>query len=183
MSVYRVARRYAEAAYELAEEQKLGERFAVDLALVQGTVRGSRDLVAFLKSPVISRDRKRTVLAEVFKVKLSGFTFNFLNFLVEKGREDLLADIVVEFFRIRDERQGIVALDVRAATEMTGDQQRAIVKRFESLTGKKVRAAFRIDGQLKGGFVARIGDTVYDGSVLRQLELLRERFAEGVMSN
>ncbi len=183
MSAYRVARRYAEAAYGLAEEQKLGERFAADLAVIQETIRSSREFVAFLKSPVISSDRKRTILSELFKSRLSGFTVNFLNLLVEKGREDLLGDIAGEYFRLRDDRQGLVTLDVRAAAEMNSDQQKAIVSRFESLTGKKVRAAFSIDAELKGGFVARIGDTVYDGSLLRQLELLRERFAEGVPSN
>lgn len=183
MSVYRVARRYAEAAYGLAEEQKLGERFAADLTVIQDAIRSSREFGAFLKSPVISKERKRSVLSELFKSKLSAFTFNFLNLLVEKGREELVGDIAGEFFRLRDDRQGLVTLDVRAAAEMDGDQQKMIVKRFESLTGKKIRAAFSIDKQLKGGFVARIGDTVYDGSLLRQLELLRERFAEGVASN
>jgi len=143
----------------------------------------AREFVAFLKSPIISRDRKRAVLSELFKTKLSGFTFNFLNLLVEKGREELVGDIAEEFFKLRDDRQGLVTLDVRSAVGMDQDQQKMIVKRFESLTGKKVRAAFSIERELKGGFVARIGDTVYDGSLLRQLELLRERFAEGVASN
>lgn len=183
MSAYRVARRYAEAAYGLAEEQKIGERFAADLAVIQETIMGSREFVAFLKSPVISGDRKRDVLSDLFKSRLSDFTFRVLNLLVEKGREELLGDIAAEYFRLRDDRQGLVKLDVRAAAEMNSDQQQAIVSRFESLTGKKVRAAFSIDTQLKGGFVARIGDTVYDGSLLRQLELLRERFAEGVSGN
>jgi F-type H+-transporting ATPase subunit delta len=183
MSVFRVARRYAEAAYGLAEEQQLGNRFAEDLALLQETMRSSREFVAFLKSPVISKDRKRSTLSELFKSRLSGFTFGFLNLLVDKGREDVLHDIVLEFFRLRDERQGLVVLDVRSATEMDENQQKTMVKRFEALTGKKVRAAFRVDRELKGGFVARVGDTVYDGSLLRQLELLRERFAEGVLNN
>lgn len=183
MSVYRVARRYAEAVYGLAEEQKLGARFAEDLTLIQETIKGSREFVAFLKSPVISRDRKRAALSELFKSKLSGFTFGFLNLIVDKGREDVLGDVVGEYFKIRDERQGLLALDVRSATQMDDSQQKAIVKRFETLTGKKIRAAFRVDTQLKGGFVARVGDTVYDGSLLRQLEILRKRFAEGVLRN
>jgi len=183
MSVYRVARRYAEAAYGLAEEQKLGGRLAADLAVIREAIKSSREFAAFLKSPIISKDRKRAVLLELFKSRLSGFTFDFLNLLVQKRREDVLGDIVSEFFKLHDERQGLVTLEVRSAAEMNNDQQKAIVTRFESLTGKKVRAAYSIDKQLKGGFVARIGDTVYDGSILRQLELLREQFAKGVSRN
>lgn len=183
MSAYRVARRYAEAALELAEEQKQGERLAVDLDVVWKVMKESREFIALLKSPVISKDKKRALLAEIFRSKLSGFTFNFLNLIVDKGREDVLDDIIKEYYKLRDDRLGIVTLDVRAANDLTKDQQQTIVKRFEGITQKKIRVAFSIDKQLKGGFVARVGDTVYDGSVRRQLELLRERFAEGVGRN
>jgi F-type H+-transporting ATPase subunit delta len=180
MSVYRVARRYAEAALELAEEQKQGERVAADLEVIQKAMKDTREFVAFLKSPVVPKEKKRTVLTETFRAKLSPFSFSFLNLILDKGREDVLGDIITEYFRLRDERLGIVTLEVRAATELTSGQQQSIVKRFEEITRKKIRVAFSIDKQLKGGFVARVGDTVYDGSVQRQLELLRERFAEGV---
>jgi F-type H+-transporting ATPase subunit delta len=183
MSAYRVARRYAEAALELAEEQKQGERLAVDLDVVWKVMKESREFIALLKSPVISKDKKRALLAEIFRSKLSGFTFNFLNLIVDKGREDVLDDIIKEYYKLRDDRLGIVTLEVRAANDLTKDQQQTIVKRFEGITQKKIRVAFSIDKQLKGGFVARVGDTVYDGSVRRQLELLRERFAEGVGRN
>jgi F-type H+-transporting ATPase subunit delta len=183
MSVNRVARRYAEAALELAEERKQGERVASDLELMWSTIKESREFRAFLKSPVVSKEKKRAILAELFRSRLSSFTVDFLNFVIEKGREDLLGAVVAEFFRLRDDRLGIMTLDVRAATELTKDQQQTIVTRFEGITRKKIRVAFSLDKQLKGGFVARVGDTVYDGSVQRQLELLREHFAEGVGRN
>jgi len=179
MSVYRVARRYAEAVSELAEEQKQSERVAADLELIRKTLMGSRELVTFLKSPVISKEKKQTVIGDLFRSKVSGFTFSFLALLLDKGREDVLRAIVDEFFKLRDDRLGIITLDVRAATELTGDQQGNIVKRFETMTGKTIRVSFSVDKELKGGIVARVGDTVFDGSIQRQLELLRERFAEG----
>jgi len=183
MSAYRVARRYAEAALELAEEQKQGERVAADLEVVWKAMKESREFVAFLKSPVVPKEKKRSVLSAAFRPALSAFSFDFLILILDKGREAVLGDIISEYFKLRDERLGIVTLDVRAATELTSSQQQAIVKRFEEITRKKIRVAFSIDKQLKGGFVARVGDTVYDGSVRRQLELLRERFAEGVGQN
>ena len=183
MSAYRVARRYAEAALDLAEDQKKGQRIADDLEVVWKAVRESREFLAFLKSPVITKEKKRAVLTAVFKSRISTFSFSFLNLILDKGREDLLGDILHEFFRLRDERLGIVNLDVRAATELSKGQQQTIVKRFEEITQKKIRVAFSIDKELKGGFVARVGDTVYDGSVQRQLQLIRERFAEGVGRN
>ncbi len=183
MSAYRVARRYAEAALDLAEDQKQGERLAGDLGMVWKAIKESPEFLALLKSPVISKEKKLAVFSEVFKSHISPLSFSFLNIIVEKGREELLGDIIGEYFKLRDDRLGIIALDVRAATELSNAQQQTIVKRFEEITQKKVRVAFSIDKELKGGFVARVGDTVYDGSVQRQLELLRERFAEGVGRN
>ncbi|HTY37578.1 MAG TPA: ATP synthase F1 subunit delta [Bacteroidota bacterium] len=183
MSAYRVARRYAEAALELAEDQKKGERLAGDLEIVLTAMKESRDFRTFLKSPVVPKEKKRAVIAAAFKSRVSAFTFGFLNLILDKGREEVLGDIIQEFFRLRDERLGIVTLEVRAATELSKNQQQKILKRFEEITQKKVRVAFSIDKELKGGFIARVGDTVYDGSVHRQLQLLRERFAEGVGRN
>jgi F-type H+-transporting ATPase subunit delta len=183
MSVYRVARRYAEAALELAEEQKQGQRLAEDLEIIQKAMKESREFLAMLKSPVISKEKKRAVFTAAFKSRIGALSFNFLNMILDKGRENVLGDIISEYFKLRDDRLGIVTLDVRAATELSRSQQQAIVQRFEEITQKKIRVAFSIDKQLKGGFVARVGDTVYDGSVQRQLELLRDRFAEGVGRN
>jgi F-type H+-transporting ATPase subunit delta len=183
MSAYRIARRYAEAVIELAEDQKQSERLASDLELIQKSMKESVELQSFLKSPVISKEKKRAVLSELFKARVSTSAFGFLNLLVEKGREDVLESILVEYFKMHDDQLGIMTLELRAGVDMTIDQQNKIAKRFEELTRKKIRVVFSVDKQLKGGFVARVGDTVYDGSVSRQLELLRSRFAEGTGRN
>lgn len=178
-----MARRYAEAVIELAEDQKQGERLARDLESVRKAMKESVELQSFLKSPVISKEKKRTVLSELFKTRVGSLAFDFLNLLVEKGREDALESILVEYFKMRDDQLGIMTLELRAAIDLTTDQQTTIAKRFEEMTRKKIRVVFSVDKQLKGGFVARVGDTVYDGSVSRQLELLRSRFAEGTDRN
>ena len=74
-------------------------------------------------------------------------------------------------------------MELKAASELSEAHRSAITQRFEQLTGKKIRISFSIDTSLKAGIVVRVGDTVYDGSVKRQLELLRDRFARSVVSN
>lgn len=183
MANVRVARRYAEALMSGAAERRLLDTIAADLESLSQTLQASREFELFLRSPVISKEKKRTVLEEMFARKLHEVTVSFLKLLAEKGREDLLRDILTECFRLRDEQLGIVGVEIKAAGELTKEQTQQIQKKFEGLTQKNVRLAFSIDKQLKGGFLARVGDTVFDGSVKRQLELLRERFAEGVGSN
>lgn len=179
MSTSRVARRYAEALLGAAVEARTDERIAADLDAIDATLRHSRELVAVLKSPVIKRELKQSALKAIFGGTADPLTMAFLEFLAEKGREAALADVIVAFRRLRDERLGIMTVDVEAATDLTPDQQTALRQRLESLTRKNIRFAIRIDRSLKGGFRARVGDTVYDGTLRRQLEILRRRFAEG----
>lgn len=183
MANVRVAYRYAEALMGAAEEQEIIDKTADDLKLMQTTVKDSKEFLVFLKSPVIPKEKKITVFSELFGKKVHTSSIVFLNLLAEKGREDLLPAIIEQFFHLRDEMLGIVNVDVKATTELAKEQNVELQKRFEGYSKKKVRITYSLDKQLKGGFVARIGDTVFDGSIKRQLEILREQFIEGTVQN
>lgn len=183
MKTSRVARRYAQALLESAERDRVLETVLADLRLLQEHIAGSREFRSFLKSPVIKGQTKLTILHGVFGGSVNALTMDFLRLLVEKKREALLADIITELFLMNDVRLGIVNLELKAASELSDDHRTAITRRFEQLTGMKIKISFSIDTSLKGGILVRVGDTVYDGSVKRQLEVLRERFAQGVVSN
>jgi len=178
MSQTRIARRYAEALMLSAEDLHQTEVVGRDLVRLRDLIRESRDFQLFLRSPVIKTEKKQEVLQTVFGSKLHALTNQVLQLLAEKGREDVLPALVEEFFRFQDERHGIVRMALRAAVELTDDQTARIRERFESLTRKKVEIEFSVDRALQGGFVARVGDTVFDGSVRHQLEVLRRRFTE-----
>jgi F-type H+-transporting ATPase subunit delta len=179
----RVAGRYAQAFLETAEAAGNQESLLKDAAVLRETVAKSRDFRSFLKSPVIKGETKESVLKVLFGTTLHPATMKFLLLLVEKKREDILAEILDELFRLHDERAGIVTLHLQAATVLSDSQRSTIAARFERITGKKVRLVFVVDGALKGGVLARVGDTVYDGTVKRQLEMLREQFARTMVSN
>ncbi len=178
MSQMRIARRYAEALMMSADAEKQLEAVGTDLRELQSLIQTSADFRLFLRSPVIRHERKAEVLQTLFGKRLHAVTNRFLALLAEKGREDALPEIIEEFFRQQDEKLGIVRVDVRAAADLTREQSDRIRERFESLTRKTVRIEFSLDRALRGGFVARVGDTVFDGSVQHQLEELRKRFAE-----
>lgn len=183
MANIRVAQRYAQAIMELAEERNLVERVAQDFEVLRKTAATSHEFLVFLRSPVINKDKKKEINGQLFGKTIHALSLEFLNFLAEKGREDILQKIIEQFFVLRNERLGIVTVEVKAAVELVKDQSVEIQKRFERYTKKKIQISFSLDKQLKGGFLARVGDTVYDGSIKRQLELLREQFAEGPAPN
>ncbi|RPI01493.1 MAG: ATP synthase F1 subunit delta [Ignavibacteriae bacterium] len=182
MANLRIANRYAEALLTAAEELHVLDKVSGDLTVLQRIIRESHEFLLFLKSPVIKKEKKLDVFQATFRSSVQPLTLQFLTLLTEKGREEVLPDVVESFFRLQDELLGIVHVHVKTAAELSQQQAAQIQQRFETYAKKKVRLDQSIDNQLIGGFVARIGDTVFDGSVRQQLELLRKRFTEEAVS-
>lgn len=180
MSNIRVARRYASALIVLTGEAKKPQAVADDLFAVQSAMAASRELRTLLTSPVISKDRKVAAFTQIFKGKIGEEALMYLVSIIEKGRGGILADVLAQYFILRDEQLGIVSVEVRSAVELTPAQQQALTEHLEGFTMRKVRVTFSLDKMLKGGFVARLGDTMVDASVRRQLDVLRAKLKEGV---
>lgn len=178
MSNRRIANRYAEALMSTAEEMHILNKVSNDLVDIRRLILESHEFQLFLKSPVIKAEKKQQVFEAAFKESVQPLTLDFLSLLAGKGREDALPGIIEAFFQLQDEILGIVNVHVTAAAALSDQQTDQLEHQFESYSKKKVRIAMDVDTHLIGGFIARIGDTVFDGSVKRQLELLRQRFAE-----
>jgi F-type H+-transporting ATPase subunit delta len=175
----RVARRYAVALMSVAEEQNAVERVAVDLTTVANAITVSRELRVLIASPVVVAAKKRAVFRDLFAPRLGKETMAFLDLLVVKQREELLLDVAEQFHALHDEKMGIVTADVTTAAELAPEQEQRLSKELERYTGKHVRMRVSLDRTIKGGLLVRIGDTVLDASVRRQLEVMRKRFMEG----
>jgi F-type H+-transporting ATPase subunit delta len=180
MSNLRTANRYAEALMATAEEQHILKQVSDDFTMIQRILHESHEFQLFLKSPVVKKEKKQQVLETTFGKAIQPLTLKFLSFLTEKGREDILLTIINAFFCLQDETLGIIDVHVKAAAELSAQQKMQLEQRFEAYSKKKVRIDVTLDSKLIGGFIARIGDTMFDGSVKHQLELLRKRFAEEI---
>lgn len=179
MKNQRVARRYATALMGVAEETGTVEEAARDLEAVGATIGGSRDLQRLLASPIVATVRKQKALAEIFGGRTGKLVATFIALMTSKGREALLPEVIAAFMMLRDERAGVVAADAVFALDPTREQEKALTGRLERATGKTVRLRWRTDPAIRGGLVVRVGDTVLDASVRRQLERLHERLVHG----
>lgn len=183
MSNARVAQRYASALMALTKEQKKPDAIADDLLVVLTAIESSRELRSVLSSPMIQQDKKRAILNDVFKKKVGSLVLGYLDIIAAKGRENLLHDIMKQYFILRDEELGIVRVAVKTSVDFSPKQEKDLKKQLETMTRKKVDITFSTEKTLKGGFVARVGDTVLDGSVKRQLELLKIKLKQGSLNN
>lgn len=183
MSNQRVAQRYASALMALTGEQKKPDTIASDLLMVMNTIDSSRELRRVLASPIVSKEKKKAILRDVFKKKVGELVLLYLDVMTNKGRENILHDILKQYFVLRDEELGIVRAKVATSVDFSSKQENDLQKQLETMTKKKIVITFSTDKSVKGGFVARIGDTVLDGSVKRQLEILKKKLKEGTFNN
>jgi F-type H+-transporting ATPase subunit delta len=149
------------------------DRVLKDLRGFEQALAASSELAVALASPSISRPRKRAVVSRLAEtLGITGIARNFLLVLIDHRRTTALSEILDAFERMLDERRGILKADVTSASPLEQRHQDALVQRLELMTGKKIGLILKVNGDLVGGLVVRMGSTVYDGSVRGQLEAL-----------
>jgi F-type H+-transporting ATPase subunit delta len=176
-----VSSRYANALADVVTSGTAGinaETALAELHSFESVLRSSSELQSVLLSPAVPPSRKRAVSGRIAdQLNLSRTTRNFLFVLIDKRRIGLLADVIHSFENVADERLGLARADVTSATELNDAQRHALTSQLERVTGKRIRARYGVDASLIGGVVARIGSTIYDGSVRGQLETLGRRLS------
>jgi F-type H+-transporting ATPase subunit delta len=179
----KVARKYNIALYLTAEEQKSVENVKKDIIDIKKSIEGSKELTNFILTPVISAEKKTAVFKALFEGKVNVLTLRYLEFLCEKNRIDLLKDIADDFLTLVNEKQGLVLAKVKTAIDITDSEKKALIDKLKQYTGKDIKATFTIDPAIKGGFIANVDDKIIDASIIRQLELLKEKFMSGSFNN
>jgi F-type H+-transporting ATPase subunit delta len=184
MTLSAVATRYAHALADVvtASESPLRAEDAIaQLKAFEATLKASPALYNALITPAIPVGRKRAVIGRIgYIMELSQITRNFLYVLVDHRRIASLSEIIHSFELAVDQRLGFERAEITSARALNEDQQDELRIRLEQATGKRLRARYRVDGALIGGVVARVGSTVYNGSVRGRLETLENRMlAEG----
>jgi F-type H+-transporting ATPase subunit delta len=182
MSEYKVSHMYEVSLFESAMEKNSLDAVSKDVELIYSTLEKNEQLMHVLSNPIIKPNVKFNILDEIFKSRVTQETIDFFHFLVEKKRESLLDTILKLFLEIRDEKLGIVNVEVRTFIPFTNSQIELLKNKLENYLSKKVRFKFKIDESIIGGFVARIGDTLFDASIKHQLELLKKQFLKGDVS-
>lgn len=179
MPVSAVASRYANALADVVTgsgSPVTPPAALAEISAFESLLRGSTELENALITPAVPAGRKRAVVARIAGLlKLSEVTRNFLYVLIDHRRVAELRDIVHSLEEVLDLRLGFARAEVVSARELSAAQREALQRELERVSGKRIRIRFAVDASLIGGAVARIGSTVYNGSVRGQLESLGRR--------
>jgi F-type H+-transporting ATPase subunit delta len=174
-----LARRYALAIFDLAQERGAVPVVGSDLRTIADGIFEDEATKGFFLSPVIDRKEKERILTMAFEGKTHEVALHALLLLVRKRREALLREIVKQYAELEMQARGVEALMVTSAKQLSPDQLQALVTRLEKIYDKKFEVTQRVDPQLIGGVRITIGDRRVDGSVEGRLEeLTRTLFAK-----
>ncbi len=175
MSVETISRRYAAALADIVLKTGETETVKTELKSWEEMINSNVDLAGAFANPSIAHLKKENVLESLLsRSKPSKTTANFLRILLRNSRLTELSQINERFETVLEERSGVVNGEVSSAHELSAPEKAELEQNLEKATGKDVRLTYKIDTELIGGVVTRIGSTVYDGSVRTQLEHLRE---------
>jgi len=176
-----VANRYAHALVDIvmAPGSPLKAEGAVaQLRAVEALLAESQELRTALLTPAIPTSRKRAVMAKLLeRTGASPLIRNFVYVVIDHRRIPAMSEIREAFELQLDERLGFVRAEVSSAAPLNASISAGLESQLSKLTGKRMRLRFGVDPGLIGGVVARIGSTVYDGSVRGELRELGRKLA------
>lgn len=174
-----IARRYAEAMFGIALKQNTLDRTLED---VQGISQlfSKHTLAYLLREPKVPAQRKETALREALSARVLPTSLNLALLVVQRGLVELMPNIAAELQQMVFDYKNQATAEVTTAAPMD-DKQLALVKQaLEQRTGKTILLQTKINSEILGGVIARVGDQVIDGSVRQRLQALKRQLLSGV---
>lgn len=167
--------RYASALFDLANEAGKVSAVEGDLAKLGQALSESGDLAALIRNPRVGRDAAGKAMAALAKaMKLSPLTTKFLGVLAGNGRLAALPDTIRAFGSIAAAARGEVAAEVTSAHALSDAQLKAITAKLKAREGKDVKLTAKVDPDVLGGLIVRIGSTQIDSSIRTRLNTLAQ---------
>lgn len=173
-----VAKTYAQALFEFAQEAGRIEDIRTEFDFVGETLTTYKEFFELVKTPKLSIDERKAILVKVFGEKISSEMMNFLMIILDKRRAGELLSIHREFALQVDAHLGIEEAFVTSATALDEAEKDALVANLVKLTGKKIRLRTGVDPSVIGGVYIKVGDKVIDGSLRNKLELMKEELRQ-----
>jgi F-type H+-transporting ATPase subunit delta len=174
----RVAARYAKSFIDLTIEQGLLEKAYADMKFILEVCKGNHDFVVFLKSPVIKTDKKQAVLVDVFKGNLSKITDSYIHLITHKKRAQYLPEIAAEFINQYKEKKKILTAVVTTANGIDDITRKKLMEIVKGSSSSEVVLEEKINKDVIGGFILRVGDKQIDATIAQKLNKLKQSFKE-----
>jgi F-type H+-transporting ATPase subunit delta len=173
------AKRHAQAVFQLARERDEVEKWRSELKTIAATL-ADPQLRAILEDPKIHLGDKENLINKCLP-GISRLALNFTYLLVAKQRLNILEQIVSEYELMADALQGLEHAQVVTALPIDKQEEVKLTEHLATITGKKIVLTTEVDPAIIGGFVARVGDKLIDGSTKAKLEALKRSLVQATI--
>jgi F-type H+-transporting ATPase subunit delta len=172
------ARRYAEAAFQLATRDDALDAYGdgFDLAV---RMLGGDQVLPILRNPARPLHERVALVDTLLATRVPEPVLKLVGLLVQRGKADRLPNVAAEYRRLLNRERGIVDAVATTAVALDASETEALANKVAQMTGRTVDLRVVVDESLIGGLTVRVGDTLYDASVRGRLERLRERLVAG----
>ncbi|MCA0971020.1 F0F1 ATP synthase subunit delta [Halobacillus litoralis] len=168
-----IAKRYADALFQLAQEKNKLEQVESELRTFRDVYTSSPKLVHFLKHPRVTMDQKKQLVTKSFQ-SFSNEVLHTLQLLVDRHREDIMMDMVAQFITKMNDAKGIADAEVYSVRELSDAEKQRISETFAPKVGKKsLNLTNIVDPEILGGIRLRIGNRIFDGSISGKLRRMK----------
>lgn len=176
MSTRTSATRYAKALLEVASQQSMAADVERQLTTFVETLDAHAELRIALTTPSVPAARKRAIVTAVAeRIGMAPVATKLLGLLADRDRLHISHELLAVYRERLLDQQKVVRAEIRSAAALSPEAMRAIEARLGAVTGMKVAVDAVVDPDLIGGVLAKVGGTVYDGTVKTQLEKLRQQ--------
>lgn len=170
-----LAKKYAAAMFELAQEENKLKKYGEQLEEIRQLFASQPMLKAYMGNPQIQSAEKKELLNKVFGDDVEKSVRNFMLLLVDKHRITLIEEIVGKYQALSNEAQNIMIAHVTTAVALTEQQEKALTAKLEAITDKHIKLKTHIDTSIIGGIVVKMGDKLIDGSVTSKIKSLEKQ--------
>ncbi|HZP26042.1 MAG TPA: F0F1 ATP synthase subunit delta [Dehalococcoidia bacterium] len=167
------AKRYAEGIFELARSQNKLDEWSASLQTIAGVLSDAQ-VMGLLQSSRMSHSDKLSLVERLFQ-GMDEQPLNLVRLLVSKGRTRLAPQIAEAYQEMVDETKGIVHATVTTAVPLSDEERDMVTRKLQELSDKEVILQTEVDENIIGGLVARMGDTLIDGSTRSKLATLKQQ--------
>ena len=173
MSSANLAGRYAKALFELSSNKKLLDKVESDLENLVAAIEGSEPLQTAILNPVISKsDLSKVMAALLQKLSVTDLTANFIKVLVQNGRVKYIQSVAAAYFELMMQSRGEEKAYVTTASSLQAKQIKDIEKSLGGALGRKIKAVVKVEEEILGGIIVRVGSKMLDASLSGQLKTL-----------
>lgn len=166
---------YADALFELAEEENILDCVAQEVEAVSGIFSCNEEFVKLLSAPTVSDKDKKEMISRVFEGKVCETLFNFMNVLCDNGRIKHFNSVAVQFKEMYNDKNGILEVVAVTTQPLSDSLREKLVGKLSKVSGKKIVLVEKIDAAIMGGIVLKYNNTQIDASVKSRLDNMRQQ--------